>query len=160
MSCKLDLRKIIEFSAKIIDPSAKYRIYFQILGNFEEEKDGFSGKKLEFQNILDVKQEIRIFWFLSDFFYFFPSTGWSGKDIVPQEVEDTNKASSIGGSAKSRTQNWVRTIFKGESYFNLGNSCLGRIMSSPKHPFIALLRRGGENEEHQASWSQLEWSWS
>ena len=86
----------------------------------------------------------------------FATTGWSGKDIVPREVEETNKVSSIGGSAKSRTQNWVRTTFKGESYFNLGNSCLGRIMSSPKHPFIALLRRGGENKEDQASWSQLE----
>ena len=86
----------------------------------------------------------------------FATTGWSGKEIVPREVEETNKVSSTGGSAKSRTQNWVRTIFKRESYFYLGNSCLGRIMSSPKHPFIAHLRRGGENEEHQASWSQLE----
>ena len=83
----------------------------------------------------------------------FATTGWSGKEIVPREVEETNKVSSIGGSAKSRTQNWVRTFFKRESYFNLENSCLGRIMSSPKHPFIAHLRRGGENEEHQASWS-------
>ena len=76
----------------------------------------------------------------------------------PGELRGTNKVSPIRSLAKSSGSKH----FSGENHIFIWkkNCWLGRIMNSPTHPFIAILKREGENQERQASRSQLEWSQS